>query len=723
MKKINDDNIDYSILPAIRQESRLELPHFPSRFHCAVFRLWETVSAQRMAEVFGISLEKIYETAQSMGLPEQKFNPDWETLGYITTLRNAWHILPYGQLLGVLGWDDKKLASVLKEDDFLSHKLGFFKPYCEDVVPEKLSAEGMKRLEKIKQTVQTNFSDLFGGAVPFDFFRGSETDTEVINAVSDDGIRMIFSYCGLYASVLENDISISFPEEMLAKYKKMGVNAIWIHSALYQLVPFTFDESYSEGWQERQERLRTLIALADKYSIKVYIYINEPRCMPLPFFDKHPELSGRYNKADNTGSLCTSVPAVLEYLRYAVRKLCTDVPGLGGFFAITCSENLTHCKSRTEGVECERCKDVPISKLISDVLTAVSEESRAVDPDIKLIAWTWGWDYFMSPDDIRSCIASIPKEIIIQTNSEASKPYCIGGIDGEVRDYSISIPGPSDVAKRIWQDARNFGHETSAKVQINNTWECSTVPYLPVFDLIREHMTGLYETGVKHLMLSWTLGGYPSVSLKIASECIKTPSEEKYIELLKEEYGEYAETVKRAAKIFSDAFREFPFDIITVYMGPQNPGPANLLYAVQSGFNATMTCYAYDDLDSWRSIYPREVFIDQLKKLSKKWEEGLEVIKDMPDCEFKDVALGGYLLFYSSYLQSEFCDKRDTADKEYLISLAEKEKENAYLMYGLMSKNNRFGYEAANHYYFNKGSLMEKVINCEYVKEYFEINK
>lgn len=717
MKRINDNDIDYSILPEIRKGSVLDLPHFPSRFHCAVFRLWETVSAQRMAEVFDVSLEKICETARSMGLPEQKFNSDWETLGYITTIRNSWHILPYGQLLGILGWDDKKLASVLKEDDFLSHKLGNFKPYCEDVVPEELNEDGKKRLEKIKETVKANFADLFGGAVPFDFFREKTTDTETVNAVSDDGIRMIFSYCGLYASVLENDISISFPEAMLAKYRRMGVNAIWIHSALYQLVPFTFDESYSEGWQERQARLRELIALAAKYGIKVYIYINEPRCMPLQFFEKHPELLGRYNEYDNTGALCTSVPEVLEYLRYAVRKLCTDVSGLGGFFAITCSENITHCKSRTEGVECERCKDVPISKLISDVLTAVSEESRAVDSNIKLIAWTWGWDYFMSLDDIRNCIASLPEEIIMQTNSEASKPYCVGGINSEVKDYSISIPGPSEVAKKIWKDARDFGHETSAKVQINNTWECSTVPYLPVFDLIREHMTGLYETGVKHLMLSWTLGGYPSVSLRIASECIKNPDEEGYNEILKEEYGEYAGTVKKAAKVFSDAFREFPFHIYTVYEGPQNGGPANLLFAKPSGFNATMTCYAFDDLDKWRSIYPRDVFINQLKKLSDKWREGLELIKDMPGCEFKDMALGGYLLFYSSYLQSEFCDKRETADKEYLISIAEKEKENAYLMYGLMRKNNRFGYEAANHYYFNKGSLAEKVINCEYIAD------
>ena len=36
-------------------------------------------------------------------------------------------------------------------------------------------------------------------------------------------------------------------------------------------------------------------------------------------------------------------------------------------------------------------------------------------------------------------------------------------------------------------------------------------------------------------------------------------------------------------------------------------------------------------------------------------------------------------------------------------------------MYRLMTKNNLIGYEAANHYYFNKSMLAEKVLNCQYI--------
>ena len=36
-----------------------------------------------------------------------------------------------------------------------------------------------------------------------------------------------------------------------------------------------------------------------------------------------------------------------------------------------------------------------------------------------------------------------------------------------------------------------------------------------------------------------------------------------------------------------------------------------------------------------------------------------------------------------------------------------------------MNKNAAIGYEAANHYYFSKGQIVEKILNCRQVVEYF----
>ncbi|MBQ3573180.1 MAG: hypothetical protein IJA16_01140 [Clostridia bacterium] len=301
--------------------------------------------------------------------------------------------------------------------------------------------------------------------------------------------------------------------------------------------------------------------------------------------------------------------------------------------------------------------------------------------------------------------------------SEAQKDYCIGGVESKIRDYSMSIPGPGDDSRFIWSYARKTGHQVAAKIQANTTWECSTVPYMPVYDLICEHMKNLHDEGVENLMLSWTLGGYPSFNLKLAINYLEKPTEETYDVLLKEEYGEWAPVVKSATAKFSDAFREFPFYVGTLYKGPQNAGPSTLLYEKPTGREATMTCYAFDDLESWRSIYPVEIFKDQFEKLSLKWKDGLKEIENMPNCDFKDAAIAGYILFRSSYLQIMFNMNREGEDTALLLDIIEEERSLATLMYEIMLRNNQIGYEAANHYYFNKGMLAEKVLNCCYLTE------
>lgn len=702
--------MEFKKLPVLDKNKHMDFPYFPDRFHAAVFRLWETCGKDKLARALSVSPDVIDKAAKAMGLREPQCIEKWEKRGYISIIRSAWHILPYNQLLKLLDWSEDKLAKILAEEDFFDVKMGYFKPYCEEVVPEELTEEGKEKLNRIKNIMDTYFAGMLEGAVPFDFFNNKNKEG-VMN--DGDGLRLIYSYCGLYVGALDNDISVSYPDKILRMYKETGVNAVWIPVILYEMCPFPFDESYSVGWEKRRERLKELVNKAKEYGIKIYLYLNEPRCMPLHFFEKHPELMG--NIQATYGSMCTSVPVVMEYLRNSVRSLCEAVPEIGGFFTITCSEYLTHCKSRKDATECERCKDVPIYKLVSDVITAISEESRKVNPDINTIAWAWAWDAYMTDEERKKCIDLIPEDVIIQCNSEIAKEFTIGGVKGKIEDYSISIPGPGEYSQDMWKYAQEKGHRTSAKVQVNASWECSTVPFMPVFDLVREHMTGLKNAGVENIMLSWTLGGYPSITLKIVSECLKDPDENKYIELLEKEYGEDALKIKEAATVFSEAFRNFPFHCQTLYQGPQNAGPSTPLYLKPTGFSATMTCYAYDDLESWRATYPADVFINQFKKVSDVWEKGLDIIKDIKECDFKQVAYATYAIFKSSYNQSLFVNIRETASKEELSKIVENEKEMAIMLYNVMTKNSLVGYEAANHYYYTKSMLAEKVLNCDYI--------
>ncbi len=719
--------MDLSKLPRIIEDKEYPLPpYFPNRMYMAIFRLWDTVTIERIAYGLGLPLETVLNAADDMGLPKQKNMEKWPQSGRITTIKNAWHILPYEQLLKVLNLTVDQLAATLKDEDFLDVKLGGFKPYCDPICEEKVSEEQKEMLMWIKNVMQSDFYDMFSGAEPFAFFNDVDKEKEkiVFNNNLNNEIRLIYSYCGLYATTLDNDVKISYPEEMLQRYSQLGINAIWLPVVLYQITPFVFDESYSVGWEKRQGRLKELVKLAEKYEIKVYLYLNEPRSMPNHFFYDHPELKGAVEGPYT--ALCTSDKRVLKYVKNAVKMICEAVPDLGGFFLINVSENLTHCKSRSSKTEgCPRCENTPIEETVAEIITTVYEAAREVSPTFRIIAWTWSWKYYMTQEEMFRCIDLIPKGVILQTTSERHKDICIGGIEWQTDEYSMSVPGPSDFSVNMWNYARSRGHEVSAKVQVNDTWECSTMPFLPVFDLIREHMIAVKKEGVNHLMLSWTLGGYPSINLKVATECFNNPDPLAYYELLKSEYGQYADAVRESTTIFSKAFREFPFHIETVRMGPHNLGPSNLLYEKplsKHGFYATMTGYAYDSIDIWRGVYPRDVFANQLKKLSTVWREGIKLIEDMPDCDYKQMAYGGYLLFYSAYLQTEYILNREGNDYEYLSWIVSEERKSAKEMYDLMTKNSTIGYEAANQYYFYKGRLAEKVICCEHLLKKYKNN-
>ena len=178
----------------------------------------------------------------------------------------------------------------------------------------------------------------------------------------------------------------------------------------------------------------------------------------------------------------------------------------------------------------------------------------------------------------------------------------------------------------------------------------------------------------------------------------------------------------KATRLFSEAFSEFPSHIRTAYFGPQNAGPATLFYEAPTGYKATMTCFAYDDLESWRSIYPEEVFESQLEKLCAKWREGLALITEDRDTETRLLAEAGYSLFRSSLNLVKFLRLRKlSAPAETLQPIVLDERENAAQMLELMNRNPAIGFEAANHYYFSRFNLCEKVINCDYLLEKYSV--
>ncbi|HHW47442.1 MAG TPA: hypothetical protein GXX14_02350 [Clostridiaceae bacterium] len=855
-----------AMLPRLEKKT-LAFPYFPTIQQLIVWRNWGLVPAERIAEVLQTNKENIIEMAQDMGLKvDERVDENWLKRGYITIIRANWHLLSYRQLLALLGWSAEKLASVLKEDDFLSVKLGGFKPDVDEVVYAPLNEEQKKRTLEIRKIIEKHFAhakDEKTHDIPFGFLKefelkapefkrsgeaepdevvlneewcvrhpgnGKNIDTFIkrfvsnhekrwgiklrfsdrenrdkniffeikhdnnklseshtieitdraiyIKAVDETGLlrglqwmekamderggpflkkglvnretcfdtRIIHAYCAVFGDpLMETEMDI-YPEGLLAKLSELGINGIWLHGVLYTLVPWDEAPELSIGWETRIHRLKDLTKKAAQYGIGVYLYLNEPRAMPQKFFEKHPGWKG--HSEGDYAALCTSVKPVQDFLKNSVRKLLEQVPDLAGIITITMSENLTNCYSRTfdQTTTCPRCSSREPHEVVAEVNRLIAEGAHSVKKDAKIICWTWGWQNTCGRERlwIKDAVGLLPENVTVMCTSEEAIETNIAGVKGSVLDYSMSIPGPGKRALDVWDSAAKKGLMTMAKVQFNNTWECSAVPYISVPGLVAQHLENLLNAGVTGLMLGWSLGGYPSINLDLASQFYwkqNNSSEIDLLEMAERKFGSKAcKIVKEAWECFGNAFKEFPFDVMVLYTGPQNVGPKNLLYEKPTGFKATMVGFPYDDLETWRGIYPEEIFEEQFKKLSEKWKRGLDKLAEAEcfiECknqhefgDLKNISEAVYCHFRSTYLQIKFVRLRDSLNisavagkyveiKKEIINIINEEIKLAKKLYRIVSLDSRVGYEASNHYFYTLQDLIEKVICCEYLRNEF----
>ncbi|NLC43197.1 MAG: hypothetical protein GX783_02815, partial [Clostridiales bacterium] len=484
----------------------------------------------------------------------------------------------------------------------------------------------------------------------------------------------------------------------------------------YKLTEFPLDPSISVGYDKRIEALNTLIKRANRFGIKIFLYLNEPRSMSQDFFIKYPHLKG---ETENLYSaMCTSTPEVQKYLKEGVADLTSKLKGLGGYITITMSENLTNCFSRmpADKVTCPRCKDRKAYEVVAEVNTLIAEGAMSINPDIEMIAWTWAWK---DEEFINNAIKLMPKKVrVMGVSEEAVKREYGDGIETQVIDYSISIVGPGEKFLYTMDIAKKYEHPTAAKVQFNNTWECSAVPYLPTFDLVAEHRNNLKDTSA--FLLDWTLGGYPSATFNMISDSYFSDTKFSLEESIHRIFGNKSKNVLESQRVFSNAFKEFPFHISTLYVAPQNYGPANLFYPSETGFKATMIGYPYDDLNSWRAIFPVDLFKNQWEKLCSEWRKGLELLdEDNQNKEYDfycRISKACYCHFKSTYNAICFTLLRNEGGSaDEVLEVLYDELNLTETLYKITLKDPHIGYEASNHYYYSRNTLLEKIINVKYL--------
>jgi hypothetical protein len=250
------------------KEKKINIPPHPfaTDWQAVIFRNYGLVKTENLAKVLGTDARTIDAEANRLGLTKSNYDEQWKDKGYITIIKNNWHLLDYAGICTLTGMSEGQLAKTLFDDDFLFVKVGNFKPQVEAPAYSPLTEEQIRSTEEQAKTVRENRSK---NRTPyFEFFKYAPKMDGLAKGGSNE-LRMVYNYNELFGdNLLTGDFS-AYTDEMLTSLSKLGINGIWKHIVLYDLVGLPFDKKFGEGWEIRLENLGVLCRKLAKYGIKL----------------------------------------------------------------------------------------------------------------------------------------------------------------------------------------------------------------------------------------------------------------------------------------------------------------------------------------------------------------------------------------------------------------------------------------------------------------------
>lgn len=468
-------------------------------------------------------------------------------------------------------------------------------------------------------------------------------------------IRSPYGDC--WGSEIETVLS-SYPEGYLKGIAEEGYNGIWVHVNLKETVPSAL---FPEKKSRKIDTLNRLVKKTAEYGIKVYCYILEPRALPEghKFWEKRPNLKGQPHKSGELlYALCTSTGEVKNFLEESSYNLFSLVPGLGGAFLITASEQHTHCyshftikqkrftdpnisKCAEDSFVCPRCAEKAPYETAAEVITHVNSGIKKASKNAEVIAWTWSW-YMLEPDPQKNLIGLLPKDVILMSDFERGGMKKAGSKLFPLDEYSFSYTGPSPRFKKHYSTAKSKGLRVMAKIQTSSTHELASVPYIPVPYLLAEKYRRMKEMKVSGYLGCWIFGGNISPMISVSgkmslNENISPAAAVR--DTAREIFGEKsAPAVCLAWKKFSTAWKEYPFSIPFLYYGPINYATA---YPLRMNVGKEPPTAGWHPLPrdkrgrlklgentgAWLEPFGGEIVIEAFGMLLKGWEEGVEILR------------------------------------------------------------------------------------------------
>jgi len=454
--------------------------------------------------------------------------------------------------------------------------------------------------------------------------------------------------------------SWKFDDAYFASVRKGGYTAVWLRGQLRDLVVFPEAPHWNNQNEERAAALNGIVQRARQAGVDVYLYINEPKGFFAndPILEKYPNLKGPYNpfsehplaaSHEPAFAFCTQSEFADVYLTGGFHQLFAQCPDLAGVIMITASEILSHCYSNVDvmnllnedfkyrEVQCPRCKSVPATKVVVDVIEKIRRGIRAASDRAQIVAWNWSWGmYEASPQ--KSIISGLSKDVIVLCDMQRGGSKSVSGVDLIVDEYSFSYLGPSPLFIETAEVAKQTDHELWAKIMVNVTHEFLVVPYLPLPFRLAKKMISVREYDIKGLMGCWNYGGdattwMAQLGSKVLVDDDFTPESipEEVRTIASRVYGPRAGQAYDAWVKFDDAFEYFPFDLFLIYYGPHMHGTG--FEWVFTREEIPMPWYFKNEaprsgtkLSDWCGQLTPAQIIGLFEQLNARWHEGISIL-------------------------------------------------------------------------------------------------
>jgi hypothetical protein len=289
-------------------------------------------------------------------------------------------------------------------------------------------------------------------------------------------------------------------------------------------------------------------------------------------------------------------------LRKLVKDILKEFPGIKGYVLLT--EGFYYGEWRAgHSSDNEYMKNW--ARNWCRAVGIVEEECHKVNPSIEILPWEYNIDFRPQKAELkRYFIQQLPSGTIPLLTWENGKSFEIDGMQGYLRDYSLSQIGPAEVTDAQIEEARRRGMKVYCKADTFASWQFGTIPYLPVPDQWNARYTALEKYKVNGTLESWSSGYKPNfISELRAWTCWSDspPFEELLNGMAARIFGkEQKDSVIKAWDCFSQAIRLVPDT------GPNmgtNNAVGNPLFFNVPPIRTTTYNYSWTDFGKWMGYF------------------------------------------------------------------------------------------------------------------------